>query len=120
MFVGTAAFAVVALPVAMALPGAPSLADMTALLRDAGFAIPLLLATFFATVLALTLMNQFQRELDPVRAAILFALEPIWTTLIAMLYGFGRPGFWLWIGGGALVAGNLIAEWGAARDIPQD
>jgi drug/metabolite transporter (DMT)-like permease len=64
----------------------------------------------------LTLMNQFQRELDPVRAAILFALEPIWTTLIAMLLGFGRPGFWLWIGGGALVAGNLIAEWGVAMD----
>jgi drug/metabolite transporter (DMT)-like permease len=63
-------------------------------------------------------MNQFQRDLDPVRAAILFALEPIWTTLIAMLAGFGRPGLWLWIGGGALIAGNLIAEWGAAHDIP--
>jgi len=120
MFVCTATLAVVALPGAMARAGAPSLAEMIALLRDAGFAIPLLLATLFATVLALTLMNQFQRELDPVRASILFALEPIWTTLIAMLYGFGRPGFWLWIGGGALLAGNLVAEWGAARDIPQD
>ena len=118
MFVCTAAYSVVALPVTMARPGAPSLAEMAALLRDAGFAVPLLLATLFATVLALTLMNQFQRDLDPVRAAILFALEPIWTTLIAMLVGFGRPGFWLWIGGGALIAGNLIAEWGAAHDIP--
>jgi len=118
MFVCTAAYSVVALPVTMARPGAPSLAEMAALLRDAGFAVPLLLATLFATVLALTLMNQFQRDLDPVRAAILFALEPIWTTLIAMLVGFGRPGFWLWIGGGALIADNLIAEWGAAHDIP--
>lgn len=116
MFVCTAALAVVALPIAMARAGAPSLVEMTALLRDAGFVTPLLLATFFATVLALTLMNQFQRELDPVRAAILFALEPIWTTLIAMLVGFGRPGFWLWIGGGALVMGNLIAEWGVAME----
>jgi drug/metabolite transporter (DMT)-like permease len=116
MFVCTAAFAAVSFPFAMARPGAPSVVQLTALLRDAGFVQPLLLATFFATVLALTLMNQFQRELDPVRAAILFALEPIWTTLIAMLAGFGRPGFWLWIGGGALVAGNLIAEWGVARD----
>jgi hypothetical protein len=33
-----------------------------------------------------------------------------------MLAGFGRPGFWLWIGGGALVAGNLIAEWGLTVD----
>jgi len=116
MFVCTAAFAVVALPMAMARPGSPSLAEMSALLRDAGFVLPLLLSTLFATVLALTLMNQFQRELDPVRAAILFALEPIWTTLIAMLLGFGRPGFWLWVGGGALVVGNLIAEWGVAMD----
>jgi len=116
MFVWTAALAVVTLPVAMMRAGAPTVAGLLALLRDAGFALPLVLATFFATVLALTLMNQFQRELDPVRAAILFALEPIWTTLIAVLYGFGRPGFWLWIGGGALVAGNLIAEWGVAVD----
>jgi drug/metabolite transporter (DMT)-like permease len=120
MFVCTAALAIAALPLAMTRAGAPSVAEMTALLRDAGFALPLLLASFFATVLALTLMNQFQRELDPVRAAILFALEPIWTTLIAMLAGFGRPGFWLWIGGSALVAGNLIAEWGAAHDIPPE
>ena len=120
MFVSTAAFSTFALPVAMMRQGAPSVAELVALLRDAGFAVPLLLATLFATVVALTLMNQFQRELDPVRAAILFALEPIWTTMIAMLYGFGRPGFWLWIGGGALLAGNLVAEWGAAHDIPQD
>ncbi len=120
MFVWTAVFAVVALPVVMMRAGAPSPVTLVALLRDTGFAVPILLATLFATVLALTLMNQFQRELDPVRAAILFALEPIWTTLIAMAYGFGRPGFWLLIGGGALLAGNLVAEWGAARDIPAD
>ncbi len=117
MFVCTAAFSVCALPLAMMRAGAPASTELLALLRDAGFALPLLLSTLFATVLALTLMNQFQRELDPVRAAILFALEPIWTTLIAMAAGFGRPGFWLWIGGGALLAGNLVAEWGAARDL---
>ncbi len=120
MFVCTAALSVVALPLAMMRQSAPSTAQLLALLHDTGFALPLILSTLFATVLALTLMNQFQRELDPVRAAILFALEPIWTTMIAMVAGFGRPGFWLWIGGGALLAGNLVAEWGAARDIPAD
>ena len=117
MFVWTAVLAVAVLPMAMMRAGAPSAAGLLALLRDAGFALPLLLSTLFATVLALTLMNQFQRELDPVRAAILFALEPIWTTLIALAAGFGLPGFWLWIGGGALLAGNLVAEWGASRDL---
>jgi drug/metabolite transporter (DMT)-like permease len=120
MFVWTGLFSVAAFPLAMMRAGAPSPATLVALLQDVGFALPLLLSTLFATVLALTLMNQFQRELDPVRAAILFALEPIWTTLIAMATGFGRPGFWLWIGGGALLAGNLVAEWGAAHDIPPD
>jgi len=120
MFVWTALFAAAVLPMTLMRAGAPSTAALVALLRDLGFAFPLLLSTLFATVVALTLMNQFQRELDPVRAAILFALEPIWTTLIAMLYGFGRPGFWLWIGGGALLAGNLVAEWGASRDIPAE
>jgi drug/metabolite transporter (DMT)-like permease len=119
MFVLTAAFALAALVVSLARNGAPSPAELMALLRDTGFLVPLLLAAFIATVLALTLMNQYQRELDPVRAAILFALEPIWTTLIALLLGFGRTTFWLWIGGGAILAGNLIAEWGIAHDDPK-
>jgi drug/metabolite transporter (DMT)-like permease len=112
MFVWTAGLGAAALPITMLRAGAPSAADLVNLLREPAFSTPLVLATLFATVLALTLMNQFQRELDPVRAAILFSLEPVWTTLIAMIAGFGRPSVWLWIGGGALVAGNLIAEWG--------
>ncbi|HEX4823584.1 MAG TPA: DMT family transporter [Candidatus Polarisedimenticolaceae bacterium] len=119
MFVATAAFAIVALPVALAVPGAPSTSDLVALLRNHAFVTPLLFAVFFATILALTLMNLYQRAIDPVRAAILYALEPVWTTIIAMAIGLGRPGTWLFIGGGALVAGNLIAEWGAAHDIKE-
>ena len=114
MFVCTAALALVALPIATRLTGT-SASALAPLLRDAAFVRPLILATLFATVLALTLMNLFQRELDPVRAAILFSLEPVWTTLIAAAIGLGRPGAWLWVGGGALLAGNLIAEWGALR-----
>ena len=96
------------------------MAQLSSVVRDPGFAVPLALSVVFSTVLALSLMNQFQRELDPVRAAILFALEPIWTTLISIAMGFGRPGVWLWIGGGALLAGNLVAEWGAAHDLPPE
>ncbi len=117
MFVCTAVLSTAGFAVTMLRGGSPSFDALGALLHDPGFVRPLLLSTVFATVLALTLMNQFQRELDPVRAAILFALEPIWTTLIAIVAGFGRPGFWLWVGGSALVAGNLIAEWGVAEDV---
>lgn len=115
-FVWTAALALISLVVLGMLRGAPSHAALFSLLHVPGFVVPLLLATLLATLVALTLMNVFQRELDPVRAAILYALEPIWTTLIASTLGFGRPGFWLWIGGGALVAGNLIAESGVSKD----
>ena len=87
---------------------------LVGLLGDRGFLLPLTLATFLSTIVALSLMNLYQRELDPVRAAILYALEPIWTTLIAWGMGLGRPGPWLLVGGGALLAGNLVAELGAA------
>lgn len=112
MFAFTAAAAVVSLAVCSTSAGAPSVAQLLTLLHTQGFIVPLLLSTFLGTVIALTLINVFQKEMDPVRAAILYALEPIWTTLIAALLGYGLPGFWLWIGGGALLTGNVIAELG--------
>jgi drug/metabolite transporter (DMT)-like permease len=89
-----------------------------AVLRDRQFLTATLLGSLLATVLALTLMNLYQRGLDPIRAAIVYALEPIWTTLIAWAYGMGSPTGWLLAGGSALVLGNLIAEWGAFSDRP--
>ena len=109
-FIATGVVAAAGLGISLTRTGAPTHDQIRTLLHDAGFFVPLALATIFATVFALTLMNVFQRELDPVRASILYALEPIWTTIIAFFMGLGRPGFWLWIGGGALIAGNLIAE----------
>jgi drug/metabolite transporter (DMT)-like permease len=97
---------------------APS--TLMALLSDRGFLVPLALATVLSTIVALSLMNLYQRELDPVRAAILYALEPIWTTLIAWGMGLGRPGPWLLVGGGALLAGNLVAELGSAPPAHRD
>ena len=116
MFVCTAGFGLASLAILTGSRGATTGGALWALLHVPAFVVPLLLASFLATVVALTLINVFQRELDPVRAAILYALEPIWTTLIAAACGFGLPGFWLWIGGGALLAGNLIAEWGIAHE----
>lgn len=117
MFVLTSGLGALALAATLLRPGAPSVADLRMVVADRGFHVPLVLAVVFATVFALSLMNMYQRVLDPVRAAILFALEPVWTTVIASAAGFGKPGFWLWIGGGSLVIGNLVAEWGALRDL---
>lgn len=112
MFAFTAAAAAVSLAACSSRPGAPSAAELLALLHTRDFIVPLLFSTSLGTVIALTLINVFQKEMDPVRAAILYALEPIWTTVIAALLGLGLPGFWLWIGGGALLTGNVIAELG--------
>jgi len=90
----------------------PDSAALIELALDPAFASPVLLSSFLATTLALSLMNTFQRELDPVRAAILYAIEPVWATLAAIGMGQAEAGFWLAVGGGSLLLGNLIAELG--------
>ena len=66
MFAWAALLGVAALPIAMLRTGT-RVAEQVAVMHDPGFAVPLLLSVVFATVLALGLMNQYQRELDPVR-----------------------------------------------------
>lgn len=94
----------------LASPATPTLADVGALLSMGEFLVPLALTTVLATLVAITIMNLFQRELDPVRAAILYAVEPVWAALIALGLGMEAPNRWLFLGGGALLAGNWIAE----------
>jgi drug/metabolite transporter (DMT)-like permease len=74
------------------------------------FITPTILSSVFATTLALTLMNFYQRHMPPVRAAILYALEPVWATCIAFGLGRSEATLWLFVGGGALLLGNLLAE----------
>jgi drug/metabolite transporter (DMT)-like permease len=111
-FVWVALGSLVTLAFGMAGEQAPSAASLLQLALDPGFALPMVLSSVFATVLALSLMNVFQRELDSVRAAILYAVEPVWASLAAIGLGQAELGPWLLVGGCALVAGNLIAELG--------
>jgi len=87
-----------------------ALADARALIASREFLVPLVLSSVLATMIAITLMNVYQRELDPVRAAILYALEPIWAALAGIAYGMDRFTSYLLFGGALLLAGNLIAE----------
>jgi drug/metabolite transporter (DMT)-like permease len=60
---------------------------------------------------ALLLLTILQKQLSPVRAAILYALEPVWASIFSLLLGReGDVSFWLFVGGGALIIGNLIVE----------
>lgn len=103
----------------LARPGAPSPATLAELAATRAFLVPLACCGLFATLIALSLMNHFQRELDPVRAAVLYTLEPVFAALISLAYGLGGTSRWLWIGGGALLAGNLVAELGGLRPRPR-
>ena len=82
------------------------------LIIESDFLIPLLLSSFFGTYVALSLVNYYQKYIDPVRAAILYALEPVWATIFAVGTGVTEFNFWLLIGGSCLLVGNLIAELG--------
>lgn len=78
-------FAVVAIgagAVALAFAGGVEPDRLAALAHDREMVVALACMTVLGTIVALTLMNVYQRELDPVRAAILYALEPIWASII--------------------------------------
>ena len=94
---------------------APSPAALGALIAAPDFLLPLAALAVLATLVAITLMNLFQRELHPVRAAILYAIEPVWAALIAISLGVESPTRWLFLGGGALLLGNWVAELGPRR-----
>jgi drug/metabolite transporter (DMT)-like permease len=86
--------------------------DVVGLLSDTQFLYPLLLSSIFGTFGALALVNLYQKYMDPVRAAILYALEPVWATFLAISLDMAEFTFWLVVGGGLLLIGNLIAELG--------
>ena len=47
-------------------------------------------------------INEVQ-EISPVRAALVYAFEPVWAAVISLGLGLeGDPTFWLFIGAGSL------------------
>ena len=85
--------------------------DTLALLKHIEYLIPLLLCGFFGSFIALAALMKYQREISPVRAALVYAFEPVWAAVVSIATGMeGEPTVWLFIGAGALLAGNLIIE----------
>jgi drug/metabolite transporter (DMT)-like permease len=80
------------------------------LLSQPDFLQPVLLASVLGTFVALSLLTNYQKHLDPVRAAILYSLEPVWAAIIAVSLGSAQLDHWLLFGGGLLLAGNLWME----------
>lgn len=115
-FVWVAALSFATMGVAALFETPPPAARWLELAVDPAYAWPLACSTLLATVAALSLMNLYQRELDPVRAAILYALEPIWAAAFGILGGHDAFTPWLVGGGLVLFAGNLVAELGGRKN----
>ncbi len=85
--------------------------DAFELMQSAEYVIPLALCGFFGSFVALAALMRYQKEISPVRAALVYAFEPVWAAVVSLLLGLeGDPTMWLFIGAGALLIGNLIIE----------
>ena len=80
------------------------------LLATPSFLWPLACCCILGTVVALSLLNLYQRALDPVRAAILFSLEPVFAAIISLAHGKEELTPWFLGGAGLVMAGNLAVE----------
>lgn len=85
------------------------------LLSTDGVARPLLLLGVFGSFVALVMLNMLQRHLHPVNAAVIYAFEPIWATIFALMLDLESFSGWLMVGGGSILAGNLLIELRAPR-----
>ena len=92
------------------LSGGKSTLDTLSVVLDEGVIFPLLCLGLFGSLFALLLLNLLQRFLHPVQAAIIYALEPVWATMFALGLGMTSWTAWIAVGGGALLAGNLMVE----------
>lgn len=89
-----------------------SLMDILQLLLIPSYVLPLFCCAIFGSIFALLLLTVLQKQLSPVRAAILYALEPVWAVIFSLMLGMENEDtyFWLLVGGSALIIGNLIVE----------
>ena len=72
--------------------------------------IPLLLLGGLGSFVALLVLNTWQKYISPVHAAIIYSLEPVWALIYSLNQSLEVVSHWLFIGGGTLLAGNLLVE----------
>jgi drug/metabolite transporter (DMT)-like permease len=68
--------------------------------------------TLFATVGTFTVQNWAQARLSATRAAVIFALEPVWAALFAAAILSERMGVRGYAGGALVIAGIVVSEIG--------
>ncbi len=77
---------------------------------DRGFLIAIAYMTVFATIGTFSVQNWAQARLTATRAAIIFALEPVWAAIFAAMILGERMGTRGYAGGALVIAGILVSE----------
>ena len=87
-----------------------SFSELFGLLTLVDIWIPLLLLGGLGSFVALLVLNIWQKQISPVHAAIIYSLEPVWALMYSLNQNLEVVSQWLFIGGGTLLAGNLLVE----------
>jgi drug/metabolite transporter (DMT)-like permease len=74
----------------------------------------LLVTGVFASALSFLVQTWAQRRITATRAALAFALEPVWTAVFGYWLAGDRLGAWGWAGAALIMAGIVVAEPAAA------
>jgi drug/metabolite transporter (DMT)-like permease len=112
-FLGTAALLGLsgALTTALLGPGLTSWANWTlGMLQNAVVLRSLICLAIFPTVLAFHWMNTYQPQVSSSRAALIYLIEPVFTSVISVGLDYEPLTRALWWGGGLILVGNLLVE----------
>ena len=55
-------------------------------------------------------MTTYQPHVTATRAALIYLLEPVFGSLLSVLWGHDEPSVRLLLGGGLILGGNLLVE----------
>lgn len=94
-------------------PGSGDLVEhpgLGAALTDARFWGAEMYLALVSTVIALALVNRWQREISPNHAAILYTSTPVFAALMSLAAGLEPFSLWLVFGAGMILVANLSAE----------
>jgi drug/metabolite transporter (DMT)-like permease len=89
---------------------APWLNWLGGMLRDGRVVRDVGLMALLPTFVAFHLMNQYQPRIPASRAALIYLLEPVFSSIVSVSLGFETVTAGLLLGGGFILTGNLLVE----------
>lgn len=79
--------------------------------QDTGFLLLMAATALLSTALPYAVQTRFQRDTSPMRAAMIFNLEPVFAALLAFMLLHEPLGLQVALAAALIVAGMVVAEW---------